>query len=376
MTEQQALDRMIAPGTKRPGKYMEGVIQICVTSVCDKACYHCTQGSNLSRRPWFMTPEQFEEAVLSLQGWWGVYGVFGGNPCTSPDFDEYCAILRKHVPNKEQRGLWSNNLLGHGSVCRETFSARHSNLNVHLDQAAYTEFKRDWPECHPVGLTQDSRHSPTMVALRDVLRVACPECGGNGGEHSCGCDEPDCDVFTTCLKCGNKDHRQLVSSQPPVSTIYDESLAWELISGCDINKHWSAMIGVFRGQLRAWFCEVAGAQAMLHQDEPDYQDTGIGLHHGKCMVSTAEGDEEMSWWQLPMRAFTNQVRKHCHDCGVPLRGHGELAMAGAEGKEQVSETHRGVYKPKRRLRKVELVVLRDQLGSVPRVIDYLANSKR
>jgi hypothetical protein len=80
-----------------------------------------------------------------------------------------------------------------------------------------------------------------------------------------------------------------------------------------------------------------------------------------------------------MQCFSEQVRKHCHDCGIPLRGYGELANArDLEGREQVSKTHEGVYKPKRKGRAVELVTLPSQLepGKIDKVIDYLGNAKR
>lgn len=313
MNESEALKRMIAPGTRRPGKYREGVIQIWVTRACDRACFNCTQGSNLAGNPGLITLEQFDRACECLQNYFGVVGMFGGNPAMHPQFDELCAILRNRIPY-ERRGLWCNNPLGKGKVMRETFNPSISNLNVHLDRKAYDEFKRDWPECHPVGLQTDSRHSPVHLAMMDVIP--------------------------------------------------DESQRWELISGCDINRHWSAMFGVFRGELRFWFCEIAGAQAMLHQHDPAWPDTGF--------VATPD------CWRQQMEAYAEQVRWHCHRCGVPLRGYGELACAGDNGIEQTSLVHLDVYRPKRRGRIVQTVSSTDQLGEkhVGRVTDYIGNAGR
>jgi hypothetical protein len=269
MTETEALARMVAPGTPRPGKYRQGVIQILVTSSCDKSCFACTQGSNLARpgKPTFMSPEQFEAAVRSLgfgssDPYFGVVGMFGGNPALSPHFPEYCRILHTLVPFN-QRGIWCNNpmTLDRAAMMRATFDPSVSNLNVHLDRQAYQMFKQGWPECSPVGLTQDSRHSPVHLAMKDV--------------------------------------------------ILDESRRWELISGCDINQHWSGMIGVFRGQLRAWFCEVAGAQAMLHQDEPDYPDTGLDpsqkygmFEYGLCWAGPEDQRSEFGpWWKCLLSKY-------------------------------------------------------------------------
>jgi hypothetical protein len=333
VNEQQALAKMIAPGTRRPGKYREGVIQIWATRACDKSCFGCTQGSNLAGNPGMITMPQFEQAVLSLSGYFGVVGLFGGNPAMHPNFTELCEILRKHVPY-EQRGIWCNNPLTpeKAQAMRETFNPAVSNLNVHLDQKAFDLFARYWPEARPVGLERDSRHAPCYVAMKDVIE--------------------------------------------------DEGERWELISDCDINKHWSAMIGVFRGEVRAWFCEIAGAQAMLHQDEPDYPDTGLDptqlycdAPREKVMVNTPS----VPWWKLGMWGFTNQVRKHCHSCSVPLKGYGELAQAPEDsGVEQVSQTHANIFNPKRKTRRVELVTVRSQLdeGKLTKMTDYLGNSSK
>lgn len=329
MTEQEALKLMIAPGQVRPSKpYRGGVIQIWVTRACDKSCFGCSQGSNLAGKPGFITPEQFEQACLSLSGYFGVIGCFGGNPAIHPKFEQLCDIMVKHVPFA-QRGIWSNNPLGKGAIMRRTFNPAVSNINVHLDEVAYHEFKETWPECHPVGLTGDSRHSPPYVALRDVIA--------------------------------------------------DEGERWKLISGCDINRNWSAMVGVFRGELRAWFCEIAGAQAMLHQHEPDYPDTGMSIPVWEEPVGSDNIKAvDNTWWMQPMTAFANQVRKHCHSCGIPLRGYGELSQArDGDGLEQVSETHKDVYRPKRLDRRVQVVTERSQLGNpLPMVTQYLQNAKR
>lgn len=337
MTENEALARMIAPGTPRAGKPKLGVIQIHVTRACNLACYGCTQGSNLAGKTSFISLEHFEQACESLASYWGTVGIFGGCPTIHPRFEELCFLLRKYIP-RERRGLWANNLMGKGQVCRDTFSPAVSNLNVHLDRAAYNEMLRDWPECRPFGLTQDSRHSPPYVAMQDVIA--------------------------------------------------DEGQRWELIAGCDINQFWSAMIGVFRGQLRAWFCEIAGAQAMLHQDDLEYPDTGLrieGIRYsmqkdGEPWIFGSEdalpaNHQAIQWWQLPMRCFAHQVRKHCHECGIPLRGHGQLSQA-QEGVEQTSETHADIYRPKRKGRRVELVTVKDQLGpQLERVTAYLQNGR-
>ena len=156
MNESEALAKMVAPGQTRPGIWRGGVLQIHITRACDLACHGCTQGSNLGGKPVMMSVEEFEVACSSLKGYFGVTGLFGGNPNFHPKFPEMCAILRRHFP-QEQCGLWSNNLNGHGAICRTTFNPAHSNLNVHLSKAAHAEIVRDWPEAKRIvkGLTED-----------------------------------------------------------------------------------------------------------------------------------------------------------------------------------------------------------------------------
>lgn len=343
MNEQQALSQMIAPGTRRPNIWRNGVLQIWITRACDLGCFGCTQGSNLGGKPGRISVEQFETAVKSLEGYFGVFGVFGGNPALHPEFDRLCEILAANVPF-EQRGLWCNHPRGRMAAMRRTFNPAVSNLNVHLVREAYDAFAQGWPECKPYlkGLDPswpeakalqrnqkeynhrvgDARHTPPFVAMQDLDELPYPD----------GTNRPN-----------------------------TEENRWELIAGCDINKHWSAMICVFRDQLRAYFCEIAGAQAMLHQHESAYPDTGVAVEPG--------------WWRKSMQDFAAQARFHCHACGIPIRSFGELAMGGVT--EKVSPSHQSIFTPKSRTRPVELVQLSTQLSErVGRVTDYIENGVR
>jgi len=313
----EVLSKMKSPRDIRPEiMWRQGILQIHITRACDMACTGCTQGSNLAGKPVLMTPDQFEESCESLMDcppphfkpYWGVVGVFGGNPTVHPDFEEICRRMQRIVPF-EQRGLWSNNLRGYGKLCRETFNPEYSNLNVHMNRAAYDEIKRDWPESHPKGL-QDSRHSPPWVAMQDMEDLT-------------------------------DDDR------------------WNLVANCDINQLWSAIICVFRGELRAFFCEVAGAQSMLHQNEPDYPDTGLPVTPG--------------WWNQSMKPFEAQVRKHCFACGIPLKGEGDFAVTGTT--EFVSKTHEEIYKLKHKNSKnIKIVTKLSEMGrKLERATDYCEN---
>jgi hypothetical protein len=288
---------MVAPAQRRPHIWRGGILQIMVTRTCDLACCHCTQGSNLAGKPAVMTLDQFEQACRSLEGYFGVVGMFGGNPCTHPQFEGLCEIMRGFVP-LQQRGLWTNNLRGKGAAARATFWPPHSNLNVHLDTDAYNELARDWPEAQPYvrGRDEDSIHSSPWVAIKDV--------------------------------------------------ILEERVRWSLIGSCDVNQHWSACIGVVRGELRAYFCELAYAQAALHADNPDWDGTGRPMPDtGKPVVP--------GWWKKPMQSFANQVNLHCHACGIPMRREGIPAMHGRA--LEYSRTHEYLARPKRAVQELQLI---------------------
>lgn len=294
---------MKAPGDKRP-TWRGGIIQIHITRACDLSCTHCTQGSNFGGKPVVMTLENFEIAVKSLKDYWGVVGVFGGNPTMHPQFPIICEILASYIP-KEQRGLWSNNLRGYGKLCRNIFNPDVSNLNVHCSENAYEEMKRDWPECNPIG-KMDSGHGPVYVSMDDIKDLS-----------------------------------------------YEKKLM--LINNCDINQLWSAIICQTKFGVRSFFCEIAGAQAMLMDS---LYDTGLPVSNG--------------WWKLPITAFENQIRSHCFQCGVPLRGKGDLAVTGT--KEYVSKTYLPIAKLKKKDKEVIVVDELSQLnGHSGRLTDYIQN---
>jgi len=246
------INKMVAPGQRRPTAWRGGIIQIHLTRACDRACSNCTQGSQFKGKATFITLENFEIAVKTLIDYFGVVGIFGGNPALHPQFEDICNILATHIP-WERRGLWCNNPMNHAKLMARTFNPSVSNLNVHQDRDAFMAFKKDWPNAKVFGLEKDSVHAPVHY----------------------------------------------------IPTLPREQLE-PLIERCDINRYWSAMMGQFRNEVRAWFCEIAGGQAMLQQDNPEYPDTGLLPERG--------------WWQRPMQDFADQVKYHCFKCGVPMRG--------------------------------------------------------
>lgn len=331
MKEQQALLKMVAPGQRRKSIWREGVLQIWITRACDKKCFHCTQNSQMSGKAGFISVAQFTEALESLgfsegdgkkqsvrDAYFGVVGMFGGNPALHPEFGTLCEILRDRVPF-DQRGLWCNHprSLANARIMEETFNPAVSNLNVHQDQSAWDMFIEGWPQSGPVlkGLDSDSRHGPPLVAMSDVIA--------------------------------------------------DESDRWDRIANCDINKYWSSFIGVFRGELRAWFCEIAGSHAMLHQNNTNYNGSGQPIPDTGLPVTRG-------WWKKPMQEFAAQVRVHCHGCGIPLKGFGQLANGGHA--EQVSALHLPMVKL-RDGRQIQVITSIDQVSPnyLPKATDYIEN---
>ena len=331
--------QMVVPGQKRPGVWNGGVIQIMVTRACDLACHSCTAGSQLISRPAVMTPDQFEAAVRSLgfgvpgqEPYWGIVGVFGGNPCSSRYFEDYCRILRGLVPFN-QRGVWTNNLLGKGALCRITFNPKTSNVNTHQNADAYAEFEREWPEAiaarkeHVLrGLNDDSLHGSPYISMKDLETLPFPD--GTDRENT-------------------------------------EENRWKLIGGCTINKGWSAMVCLVGGELRAFACEIQGHMAALHADNPDWAGTGKPMPDLGLPV-------EPGWWRRPAADFDAQFREMCHHCAVPLNRPGQLANGGEC--EEFSETHRHIARPKRRERPVQFINS-ESLGRRDRpAIEYLSGA--
>jgi len=258
MIPEFVLSSMTAPSSVRRSAWMNGIMQIHVTRLCDLSCSNCTQGSQFAGKAHFITPDNFELACKSLRDYFGLVGVFGGNPALHPQFELLCEILRSHFP-VSKCGLWCNHPRGKAKIMRQTFNPAMSNLNVHLSREAFDEFKSGWPESRPFGLNDDSKHSPVHGAMSEIIE-----------------------------------------SQDEI---------WNRIAKCDINKHWSAMMCQIRGSLFGFFCEVAGGQAVLRQDDESYSHSGVQVT-----------DSTLNWWKNGMHYFSAQVENHCTRCLVPLRG--------------------------------------------------------
>jgi organic radical activating enzyme len=217
MKFEEALARMRAPRNMF-------VICIDVTNKCDLACSNCTRLLANQDELWEMTPENFRLALQSLKGYWGIIAMIGGNPCMHSKFPELCRIFEEEIPNKLQRGLWTNNPFKHEALCSEVFGT--FNLNAHGEQRA----------------------QPALQRLTDRGRQ-------------------DGAVVWTYM--GNSIHAPLLTA---VKDVYpDEETMWDKIAACDINRDWSASIVQNRhGELRTYFCEVAASFDMARGGDFGY----------------------------------------------------------------------------------------------------------
>lgn len=188
------------------------IIQVVITRSCNLfSCSNCTQLLPFRKDAKEMSLECIEEALISLAGWPGVIACFGGNPTSHSRFPEVCALWKKHVPEQRQRGLWTNDLLRHGEVSKETFWPRgRFNLNAHGNKKAADEMRRWLPGVPVYGERGDIHHAAMLLDRRDY---------------------------------GVSDEEWAVAREQ-----------------CDVNRNWSS--GVYQGpdgRPYAYFCEVAGS---------------------------------------------------------------------------------------------------------------------
>jgi len=81
-------------------------VQIEVTNVCRLSCSNCTRFCSQIKKPYFMSFDQFKEAVDSMIGYPKMVGFQGGEPLLHPDFEKMCEYALTKFP-KEQLGLWT-----------------------------------------------------------------------------------------------------------------------------------------------------------------------------------------------------------------------------------------------------------------------------
>lgn len=67
---------------------------------------------------------------------------------------------------------------------------------------------------------------------------------------------------------GHSHHAPLLTA---MRDLYPDPLEmWDIIPSCDINQQWSATIVQNKGELRAYFCEVAASFDLARQEDHGY----------------------------------------------------------------------------------------------------------
>ena len=216
------------------------IICIDVTNKCDLACSNCTRLLVNQDEFWDMTPENFRLALKSMKGYRGIIAMIGGNPCMHPKFKELCEIFVEEIPNKMQRGLWTNNFFKHGKLCEETFGT--FNMNSH----------------------GNDRAEPHLEALHNKVKAA--------------------GALSWFYK-GQSDHAPIMTA---IQDLFPEDEMWDMITKCDINREWSAAIVQNNGELRAYFCEVAASFDLARN-----QDHGMPVTEGWWKKHITEFGEQI-----------------------------------------------------------------------------------
>lgn len=252
------------------------IIQVVITRSCDLFnCSNCTQALPFRKDPQFMSLDCAEEALKSLEGWPGVVGMFGGNPCTHPQFQEMCWLWEKYVPIN-QRGLWTNNLLGKGKIASQTFidGVSRFNFNVHTNGAAAEEMRRYYPKTMVYGEHKRSTHGNLLGYYKDY--------GVN-----------DKDWFEARERC---DINQKWSAGIYARWLWDKNNDPEVSQDFKVQKP------------LVYFCEVAGAI-----------DGVTGENNGLPAIK--------DWWRKPIGDFARQIGRCCdRNCVVPLKYRGSADL--------------------------------------------------
>lgn len=126
------------------------VIQIEITNGCHLSCANCTRHVGHHRKPFMMSPEFFEKACISLEGFPGRIGVMGGDPTLHPKFPEILSIYREHV-DMDQREFWTAGWkwVEYHNLLMETFHPHLIHYNDHTQSTGM--------------------HQPLLVAIEEVI---------------------------------------------------------------------------------------------------------------------------------------------------------------------------------------------------------------
>ena len=128
-------------------------IQIEVTNDCTRKCANCTRLVGHHKKPFYMTLEQVEQALKSLDGFEGTIGLMGGEPTLHPQFREILGLYREYIPNKSRRQFWTSGYqwAEYRDDIYRTFYDDNISYNDH-------------------SIKQDGWHQPLLIGIEEVVK--------------------------------------------------------------------------------------------------------------------------------------------------------------------------------------------------------------
>lgn len=129
-------------------------VQIDITNHCFRSCLYCSRYNRHLRsdQKKYMTLEQIEEALNSLENWPNKIGIIGGEPLLHPNFPEITKLIRKKFP-AEKMGLWTS-----GGI---NFKEYMPYINRTFEFGSYNE--------HNIEQLKTCKHQPLTIAIKDVI---------------------------------------------------------------------------------------------------------------------------------------------------------------------------------------------------------------
>jgi len=118
------------------------VVQIEATNVCNKSCSNCVRfcGHYSPDKIYWATLEGIEDALISYKDFGSIVGLIGGEPTLHPQFVEIAKLYKKHRPDRQKCGLWSNTtsrqFKDNRSLIDDVFGVQ--NLNDHTAGILHT----------------------------------------------------------------------------------------------------------------------------------------------------------------------------------------------------------------------------------------------
>lgn len=222
------------------------IIQIDITNACVHRCSNCTRFCGHHRKPFFMSFEDFKNAVDSLDEFPGIVGIIGGEPTLHPDFEKFVDYLRERRVKKRvsmaRKPIFDMQKFIQQSNFGDSAKHKKAGLWCSLNLGYYKHFE----------------------VINDTFE-----------EQLLNDHDSDCM------------HQALLMPRKDLG-IDDET--WKKKrNACWIQNHWSATITP-KG---AFFCEVAGALDMLFQGEGGWK-----VEPGWWKRGPEEFGNQLKWCEL------------------------------------------------------------------------------